>query len=77
MSVMDHFDKAPEVGFSRKWDAESARRQFNVSLGLIAALGVAAGVLAWSMRPAVIVHSPSAFAAQESGQATFGALSRP
>ena len=50
MSVVDHFRKAPEAGFSRSWDAESARRQFNVSLGLIAALAFAAGLLAYSLR---------------------------
>lgn len=50
MSIIDHFDKAPEGGFSREWDAAAARRQFNVSLALIAALAFAVGLLAYSMR---------------------------
>jgi hypothetical protein len=52
MSVIDHFDKAPEAGFERGWSADSARRQFNVSLALIAALAFAVGMVAWTMRPA-------------------------
>jgi hypothetical protein len=77
MSVMDHFDKAPEVGFSRKWDPDSARRQFNVSLGLIAALAVAASVLAFSMRPAALAKSPVSHFVEQSGPAPYGALTRP
>jgi hypothetical protein len=76
MSVMDHFDKAPEIDFSRQWNAQSARRQFNVSLGLIAALSVAAGLLAFSMRPAAMVRAPS-YVVQDSGPAFYGALTRP
>jgi hypothetical protein len=76
MSVMDHFDKAPEVGFSREWNSEFARRQFNVSLGLIAAIAMAAGVLAFSMRPAAMFHAPS-YVVEHSGPASYGALTRP
>ncbi|MFO1115624.1 MAG: hypothetical protein U1E28_08075 [Beijerinckiaceae bacterium] len=80
MSVVDHFHKAPEAGFSRSWDAESARRQFNVSLGLIAALAFAAGLLAFSLRlgpaPQVrVVQSPVVQA--DSGSANFGKLVQP
>lgn len=78
MSIVDHFEKAPEGGFSREWDAVAARRQFNVSLALIAALAFAVGALAYSMRmdskPTVNVAS---IAQTDSGSAAFGRLVRP
>ena len=82
MSVVDHFRKAPEAGFSRSWDAESARRQFNVSLGLIAALAFAAGLLAYSLRIGPSHYSgavgPVATVAQsDAGSANYGRLVRP
>ena len=81
MSVVDHFDKAPEAGFSRQWDAEAARRQFNVSLGLIAALACAAGLLAFSMRgegpTAAAPHVSAQRRILNSGTAAYGALVRP
>lgn len=80
MSVVDHFHKAPEAGFSRSWDAESARRQFNVSLGLIAALAFAAGLLAYSLRigPAPQVRTAQAPVVQaDAGPANFGKLVQP
>jgi hypothetical protein len=79
MSVVDHFHKTPEAGFSRSWSADSARRQFNVSLGLIAALAFATGMLAYSLRigptPQASVHAPVVQA--DSGAANFGRLVRP
>ncbi len=78
MSIVDHFDKAPEGGFSREWDSEAARRQLNVSLGLIAALAFAVGLVAFSMR--VGPHRPVQHAAIEhvdAGSPIFGALARP
>ena len=81
MSVVDHFHKAPEAGFSRSWDAESARRQFNVSLGLMAALAFAAGLLAWSMRVGPTPQTPQVartVATQaDAAPANFGKLVRP
>ena len=81
MSVVDHFHKAPEAGFSRSWNAESARRQFNVSLGLIAALAFAAGLLAYSLRigpsPQVYSQHSAAMAQSDAGPANFGSLVRP
>jgi hypothetical protein len=83
MSVVDHFRKAPEAGFSRSWDAESARRQFNVSLGLIAALAFAAGLLAYSLRIGPAPYSPVASSASVSiaqsdvAPANYGRLVRP
>ena len=79
MSVVDHFHKTPEAGFSRSWDAESARRQFNVSLALIAALAFAAGLLAYSLRigPAPQVPVSHAVAQADAAPANFGKLVRP
>ena len=77
MSVVDHFDKAPEAGFTRGWDAEAARRQFNVSLALIAALAFGIGTVAYSMRSA---PKRSVFAAIEHVEphtTIYGALVRP
>ncbi|MDE2363167.1 MAG: hypothetical protein KGM42_10865 [Hyphomicrobiales bacterium] len=78
MSVVDHFHKTPDAGFSRSWDAESARRQFNVSLALIAALAFAAGLLAYSLRigPAPI-SAPHALVQADTGTGAFGTLVRP
>ena len=42
MSIADHFEHVPDAGFIRKYDSGSARRQFNVSLMLIAAIALAA-----------------------------------
>jgi len=78
MSVVDHFDKAPEAGFSRQWDADSARRQFNVSLILIAALAFAAGLLAFSMRtPPRTLASAPAMSVTQADSGAFGRLVRP
>jgi hypothetical protein len=82
MSVVDHFRKAPEAGFSRSWDADSARRQFNVSLGLIAALAFAAGLLAYSLRIgpapyASTAHNATSIAQSDGAPANYGRLVRP
>ena len=82
MSVVDHFfHKSPETGYSRHWDAESARRQFNVSLALIAALAFAAGLLAFSLRvgpQSRVFVAPSGGPAQsDSGSANYGRLAQP
>ena len=42
MSIADHFEHVPDAGFIHKYDSGSARRQFNVSLMLIAVIALAA-----------------------------------
>lgn len=50
MSIADHFFHAPDAGFVRTYDAQSARRQFQVSVALILILAAAAFALG------VLVH---------------------
>ncbi len=50
MSVADHFDHTPDAGFIRTYDAQTARRQFQVSLVLIIVLAVAAFALGLLVR---------------------------
>ena len=45
MSLADKFYDHEEPGFSRSFDRESARRQFRVSILLVAAMATAAFVL--------------------------------
>ena len=45
MSLADKFENQAEPGFTRTFDAESARRQFHMSIVLVAAMGLAAFVL--------------------------------
>ena len=45
MSIADHFDHAPDAGFVRDYDSDSARRQFRVSFVLIVVITLAAGAL--------------------------------
>ena len=49
MSIADHFDHRPNGGFTRDDYAAQARRQFQVSLGLVCILAVAAVAVAVSM----------------------------
>ena len=42
MSIADHFDHRPHLGFTRDDYAAQARRQFQVSLGLVCILAAAA-----------------------------------
>lgn len=42
MSIADHFEPVQDAGFTQGIDPDSARRQFNISAGLAAVLGVAA-----------------------------------
>jgi len=41
MSIVDHFDRTPDAGFTHGLDPKAARRQFNMSLGLVTVLAVA------------------------------------
>jgi hypothetical protein len=50
MSVANNFDRAPDAGFTRSFDAESARRQLQLSLFLVAILAVATLMLSVMIR---------------------------
>ncbi len=41
MSILDHFDRSAEQGFTRQIDPDTARRQFNLSLALVAFIALA------------------------------------
>ena len=71
MSIADHFEHAPDAVFVRNYDAGTARRQFNVSLILIAIIAIAATALGYlvrfdapTMQPTVssAVSAPPAYA---------------
>ncbi len=49
MSLVDKFDDQIEPGFARRFDRESARRQFRVSILLVAAMAFAAFVLGFAL----------------------------
>jgi hypothetical protein len=49
MSLVDKFDDQMEPTFSRSFDRESARRQFRVSIFLVAAMASAAFVLGFAL----------------------------
>lgn len=67
MSIADHFDHAPDAGFIRSYDLRSARRQFQVSLILIAILTVSAFALGLLVRfdPPANVSSQAPVAAHD------------
>jgi hypothetical protein len=50
MSIADHFDHTPDAGFIRTYDAQTARRQFQVSVVLILVLAIAAFALGMLVR---------------------------
>jgi hypothetical protein len=45
VSIADHFEQRSDAGFVRVYDARSARRQFQVSVALVAVLSLAAMAL--------------------------------
>lgn len=49
MSLVDKFDDQIEPAFTRTFDRDSARRQFRVSILLVAAMAAAAFVLGFAM----------------------------
>jgi hypothetical protein len=49
MSLVDKFDDQIEPAFTRTFDRESARRQFRVSILLVAAMATAAFVLGFAL----------------------------
>jgi hypothetical protein len=60
MMIADHFDHRSDAGFVRAYDAHAARRQFQISIVLVAVLALAAvalGMLARLDRPATPVRS--------------------
>ena len=50
MSIANNFDRSPDAGFTRSFDVESARRQFQLSLVLVLILAVATMVLGVMIR---------------------------
>jgi hypothetical protein len=50
MSIAHNFDRTPDAGFTRSFDAESARRQFQLSLVLVLILAVATLMLSVMIR---------------------------
>jgi hypothetical protein len=49
MSLVDKFEDRMEPAFTRTFDPESARRQFRVSLLLVAAMAIAAFILGFAL----------------------------
>lgn len=49
MSLVDKFDDQIEPAFTRHFDRESARRQFRISILLVAAMATAAFVLGFAL----------------------------
>jgi hypothetical protein len=50
MSIAHNFDRLPDAGFTRSFDVQSARRQFQLSLVLVLILAVATLMLALMIR---------------------------
>lgn len=50
MSIAHSFDRSPDAGFTRSFDAESARRQLQLSLVLVFILAVATFMLGIMIR---------------------------
>jgi hypothetical protein len=50
MSIVDHFDHAPDAGFVRYYDSRAAHRQFQISVALIVILTFAAFTLGFVLR---------------------------
>jgi hypothetical protein len=50
MSIADRFDHGSDAGFVRAYDAQAARRQFQISIVLVAVLALAAVVLGLLVR---------------------------
>jgi hypothetical protein len=50
MSIADHFEHAPDAGFVRDYDSDSAQRQFKVSLVLVVVIALAATALGLLIR---------------------------
>lgn len=58
MSIADHFEHAPDAGFVRDYDRDSARHQFNVSLVLVVVLALAVTALGFLINFDGPSHAP-------------------
>ena len=50
MSIADHFHHAPDAAFVRNYDGDAARRQFRISMVLVAVIAVAAAAMSAVVR---------------------------
>ena len=68
MSIADHFDQVQDAGFGRIETPMQARRQFQVSLGLVLVVIVAVASVSfamshdWGMASAISGHADASFA---------------
>lgn len=62
MSLVDKFENKTEPGYTRRFDRESARRQFRVSILLIIAMALSAFVLGFAMPVGTPATQPNAAA---------------
>jgi hypothetical protein len=67
MSLADKFDDHIEPAFTRSFDRESARRQFRMSLMLVAAMALAAFVLGFAQPLTSSTHVKQDSIANQSG----------
>ena len=61
MSIADHFEQAPDARYIRDYNAGAARRQFHLSLLLVAAFALVAVTLGTVLRfegPVSLSHAP-------------------
>ncbi|GAC1331805.1 MAG: hypothetical protein NVSMB26_10570 [Beijerinckiaceae bacterium] len=68
MSVANHFDHMQDAGFTRSFDSQSARRQFQLSLVLVLILAAATFMLGMMIRfdtPTSVYSSASPLKASE------------
>ena len=81
MFIIDQFDKLPEATSSPVWDAETARRQFRLSLDVVVALVFAVGLfLVLTLAPPTATGNrlQPAFVGQSNAQTNiFGQLIKP
>ncbi|HUB65753.1 MAG TPA: hypothetical protein VL996_15120 [Methylocella sp.] len=62
MPIADPFNHRSDAGFIRAYDARAARRQFQISLVLVAVVALAAaalGMLTRLDRPVAMIRSPN------------------
>ncbi|HYP58532.1 MAG TPA: hypothetical protein VEQ35_09650 [Beijerinckia sp.] len=67
MSIADHFDHSPDAGFIRYYNAQAARRQFQVSVILVFVLAMAAFALGLLVRFDAPVTAPPSIPSKASG----------
>ncbi|WP_159730679.1 hypothetical protein [Methylosinus sp. Ce-a6] len=74
MSLVDKFEDRMEPAFARSFDPESARRQFRVSLFLVAAMALAAFILGFALPLNAPRSSPPTPAVSSDAGDLFGRL---